>query len=95
MLNFLLPCFDEIYNLLDEFRFDFTANKGGWRHLAVCGLAKERPYPGSTTITTINGGVTSMVRTLALELAPLRVNALHPAANDIDAETVRGYTRLS
>jgi NAD(P)-dependent dehydrogenase (short-subunit alcohol dehydrogenase family) len=43
------------------------------------GLAKDRPYPGSTTVTTVNGGVTSMVRTLAIELAPLRVNAIHPA----------------
>ena len=43
------------------------------------GLAKERPYPGSTTVTTVNGGVTSMVGTLATELAPIRVNAIHPA----------------
>ncbi|MDX1435479.1 MAG: SDR family oxidoreductase [Anaerolineales bacterium] len=43
------------------------------------GLAKDRPYPGSTTVTTVNGGVTAMVRTLATELAPLRVNAIHPA----------------
>ena len=43
------------------------------------GLARDRPYPGSTTVTTVNGGVTSMVRTLVLELAPRRVNALHPA----------------
>ena len=42
------------------------------------GLAKERPYPGSTTVTTVNGAVSSMVRTLALELAPVRVNAIHP-----------------
>jgi len=43
------------------------------------GLARDRPYPGSTTVTTVNGGVTSMVRTLVIELAPRRVNALHPA----------------
>jgi NAD(P)-dependent dehydrogenase (short-subunit alcohol dehydrogenase family) len=43
------------------------------------GLAKDRPYPGSTTITTINGGVMTMVHSLALELAPIRVNAIHPA----------------
>ena len=43
------------------------------------GLAKDRPYPGSTTVTTVNGGVTTMVHTLALELAPLRVNAIHPS----------------
>jgi NAD(P)-dependent dehydrogenase (short-subunit alcohol dehydrogenase family) len=42
------------------------------------GMAKERPYPGSTTVTTVNGAVTTMVRTFALELAPIRVNALHP-----------------
>jgi NAD(P)-dependent dehydrogenase (short-subunit alcohol dehydrogenase family) len=43
------------------------------------GLARDRPYPGSTTVTTVNGGVTSLVRTLVYELAPTRVNALHPA----------------
>ncbi len=43
------------------------------------GLARDRPYPGSTTVTTVNGGVTSLVRTLVTELAPTRVNALHPA----------------
>ncbi len=42
------------------------------------GLAKERPYPGSTTVTSVNGAVTSMVRTFAIELAPIRVNAIHP-----------------
>ena len=42
------------------------------------GLAMLRPYPGSTTVTTVNGGVSGMVRTLAVELAPIRVNAVHP-----------------
>ena len=42
------------------------------------GLAKERPYPGSTTVTTVNGGIHTMVHTLAVELAPIRVNAVHP-----------------
>ena len=43
------------------------------------GLARDRPYPGSTTVTTVNGGVTGLVRTLVVELAPTRVNCLHPA----------------
>jgi NAD(P)-dependent dehydrogenase (short-subunit alcohol dehydrogenase family) len=42
------------------------------------GLALKRPYPGSTTITIVNGGVTGLVHTLAVELAPIRVNAIHP-----------------
>ena len=42
------------------------------------GLAKDRPYPGSTTVSTVNGGIAGMVHTLAVELAPIRVNAVHP-----------------
>ncbi|MFI6934899.1 SDR family oxidoreductase [Streptomyces sp. NPDC050287] len=42
------------------------------------GLAKERPYPGSTVVTTFNAGISGLVKTLAVEMAPHRVNALHP-----------------
>jgi NAD(P)-dependent dehydrogenase (short-subunit alcohol dehydrogenase family) len=42
------------------------------------GVAKDRPYPGSTTVSSVNGAVTAMTRTLAVELAPVRVNAIHP-----------------
>ncbi|MFI6542684.1 SDR family NAD(P)-dependent oxidoreductase [Streptomyces prunicolor] len=42
------------------------------------GLAKDVPYPGSTTVTAVNAGVTGLVATLAKELAPIRVNAIHP-----------------
>jgi NAD(P)-dependent dehydrogenase (short-subunit alcohol dehydrogenase family) len=42
------------------------------------GQAMQRPYPGSTTVSTVNGGVVGMVHTLAAELAPIRVNAIHP-----------------
>ena len=43
------------------------------------GLAMNRPYPGSTMVTAVNGAVASLVKTLAAELAPHRVNGLHPA----------------
>jgi NAD(P)-dependent dehydrogenase (short-subunit alcohol dehydrogenase family) len=42
------------------------------------GLAKDQPYHGSTTITTVNGGVSTLINSLALELSPIRVNAIHP-----------------
>jgi NAD(P)-dependent dehydrogenase (short-subunit alcohol dehydrogenase family) len=42
------------------------------------GLAGERPYPGSTTVTMVNGAVRSMIKTMAVELAPIRFNAIHP-----------------
>lgn len=43
------------------------------------GNAKEWPYPGSTSVTTANGGIASMVNTLGVELAPIRVNVIHPS----------------
>jgi NAD(P)-dependent dehydrogenase (short-subunit alcohol dehydrogenase family) len=42
------------------------------------GMAKERPYPGSTTVTTVNGGVVGLTRTLVEELKPRRTNSIHP-----------------
>ncbi|MFH0521809.1 SDR family NAD(P)-dependent oxidoreductase [Streptomyces sp. M41] len=42
------------------------------------GQAKERPYPGATTVATVNAGVRGLMNTLAVELAPVRVNAVHP-----------------
>ena len=42
------------------------------------GMAKERPYPGSTTVSTVNGGVVGLTRTLVEELQPIRVNSIHP-----------------
>lgn len=42
------------------------------------GMAKERPYPGSTTVSTVNGGVVGLTRSLVEELRPVRVNSIHP-----------------
>jgi NAD(P)-dependent dehydrogenase (short-subunit alcohol dehydrogenase family) len=42
------------------------------------GQALHRPYKGSVTVSTVNGGVVGMVHALAVEIAPCRVNGLHP-----------------
>ncbi len=42
------------------------------------GMAKERPYPGSTTVSTVNGGIVGLTRSLVEELRPIRVNSIHP-----------------
>ncbi|CAN5869530.1 SDR family oxidoreductase [soil metagenome] len=60
-----------IHTLIDRFDDDTSVVLYG-------GRAKDRPYPGSTTVTTVNGGVSSLIRTLAIELAPVRFNAIHP-----------------
>ncbi len=66
------------------------------------GRAKDRPYPGSTTVTAVNGAVSSMIRTLAIELAPIRFNAIHPGivgdspfweSKDLDAIVARTPTK--
>lgn len=60
-----------VHALLDRLHADSSI-------LLFGGLAKDRPYPGSTTVTTINHGVDGIVRSLSIQLAPIRVNALHP-----------------
>ena len=61
------------------------------------GQALNRPYPGSTMITTVNGGVEGLVRTLAVQLAPIRVKRIHPGlAGDspgVGVEAGRGAGR--
>jgi NAD(P)-dependent dehydrogenase (short-subunit alcohol dehydrogenase family) len=42
------------------------------------GQARFLPYPGSTTVTTVNGGVEGLTRALVHELKPVRVNCIHP-----------------
>lgn len=42
------------------------------------GMAKEYPFPGSTTTTVVNAAVTGLIRTMSVELSPVRVNGIHP-----------------
>lgn len=60
-----------IHTLLDRLSEDSSVVLFG-------GRAKDRPYPGSTTVTAVNGGISSLINTLATELAPIRFNAIHP-----------------
>ena len=62
---------EAVHALLDRFDGDSSIVLFG-------GLAKDRPYPGSTTVSTVNGGIVGMVVTMATELAPIRINAIHP-----------------
>ncbi|MBO0882511.1 MAG: SDR family oxidoreductase, partial [Mycobacterium sp.] len=44
----------------------------------TAGIAAERPVPGGALGAVVNGALESMVRALALEFAPIRVNAVSP-----------------
>lgn len=42
------------------------------------GIARRMGYPGSTSTGLVNGAITSMAKTFAAELSPIRINAVHP-----------------
>jgi len=42
------------------------------------GLAKAQPYPNATIVSVVNAGIIGMMRTMAVELAPIRVNSISP-----------------
>ena len=42
------------------------------------GRAKDRPYPGGMTVGTVNAGISGLMQSLVVQLAPRRVNAIHP-----------------
>jgi NAD(P)-dependent dehydrogenase (short-subunit alcohol dehydrogenase family) len=73
---------EAVHQLVDRFSADASI-------LLFGGLAKDRPYPGSTTVTSVNGAVSTLIRSLAIELAPIRVNAIHPGIV-ADTETWAG-----
>ncbi len=60
----------------------------------IGGQAREFPYLGGITVTAVNGGVTAMVRALAMELGPVRVNAIHPGMV-VDSPRWVGATELA
>jgi len=51
----------------------------------VSGIAADRPMVGGSVVCAVNGALHSLVRALATELAPARVNALSPGWVDTPA----------
>jgi NAD(P)-dependent dehydrogenase (short-subunit alcohol dehydrogenase family) len=79
---------------------------GPWlvaKHVAVAptgsltvtsGIAAYRPAPGGSMVAAANGALESLVRALALELAPTRVNAVSPGWVDTPIwDTLAGDAR--
>ncbi|WP_139980248.1 SDR family oxidoreductase [Nocardioides litoris] len=46
------------------------------------GVAASRPGPGTAAVTAANAGIEGLGRSLAIELAPVRVNVLNPGIFD-------------
>ncbi|GAB3308697.1 SDR family oxidoreductase [Epidermidibacterium keratini] len=69
--------------------------------LMFSGLSMWRPMPGSTTISMANAGVVGLANSLALQIAPVRVNVITPgvvmgtdAVDDADPVRAEAYERL-
>lgn len=57
------------------------------------GIAGEKLYKGASTMALINSATETLCRTLAVELAPLRVNAVSPGFVEPKQESVQEQAR--
>lgn len=57
------------------------------------GVAVERPRVGTVAVTAVNSAVEGLTRSLAIELAPVRVNAVSPGMVDTEAWSHLGDKR--
>lgn len=53
------------------------------------GLSASRPFPGSTTISMANAAVVGLMNSLAVQIAPVRVNTVTPGVVE-DTDAVEG-----
>lgn len=49
------------------------------------GVAANRPAPGTIAVTAVNSALEGLARSLAVELAPIRVNSISPGTIDTEA----------
>ena len=72
----------ELTDLYQEVILDHNRRPHNFRVIDPASAKQEgyNPLCGDrlTLYLTVNGGVIGMVRTMAVELAPIRVNAIHP-----------------
>lgn len=63
-------------------RFAADKIREGGSMTFLTGLAAYRPTPGTVAVATVNAALEGMVKALAVELAPLRVNGLSPGVTE-------------
>ncbi len=59
-------------------KYGATGIRPGGSITMFAGVASEKPLPGLVAYAAVNGAVEGLCRTLAVELAPLRVNVVSP-----------------
>jgi NAD(P)-dependent dehydrogenase (short-subunit alcohol dehydrogenase family) len=61
--------------------------------ILTSGIAGEKIYAGSSTMALINSATETLCRILAVELAPVRVNAVSPGFVEPKAKEIQDYSR--
>jgi NAD(P)-dependent dehydrogenase (short-subunit alcohol dehydrogenase family) len=59
-------------------RYGATGIQPGGSITMFAGVASQKPLPGLVAYAAVNGAIEGLCRTLAVELAPLRVNVVSP-----------------
>jgi NAD(P)-dependent dehydrogenase (short-subunit alcohol dehydrogenase family) len=67
--------------------------RAGGSYTFFSGQAAWRPGPGAVVTATVNGALAFMVQALAVELAPVRVNAIAPGLIDTGTLDALGEER--
>ena len=62
-------------------------NKGG-SIVFSSGIASHKPYKNYSTVSIINGAVESLCKVLAVELSPLRINAVSPGFTETENKKI-------
>ncbi|MDT0468501.1 SDR family oxidoreductase [Streptomyces gibsoniae] len=65
----------------------------GGSFVLFSGVAAVEPHPGFLAVAATNGAVNTITRSLAVELAPIRVNAISPGTIDTGAWDALGEQR--
>ena len=66
------------WGALSAVKYGREGIRPGGSIVLTTGAAKDRPHPGWTVAASICGAIDALTRALAVELAPIRVNAVSP-----------------
>ena len=86
--------FDKLWGYANVVRFGAGhLNKNG-AVVLVSGSPARKCKPGQIALSSVGGAVEAMVRALAPELAPIRINTVSPGVIDTPMQTAQGAERV-
>lgn len=87
--------FDKLWGYANVVRYGARHLNEGGAITLVSGAPARRSKPGQVAIGTVGGGVESFVRSVAKEIAPLRINVVSPGQIDTPMVALEGDERTA